>query len=175
MPKHRLILSMIIACTISTGARADSALETLGNYTQVIVPAYAFGMAMNESDWTGAEQFALSFAMTEISVAGLKIFVKEDRPDHSDKKSFPSGHTAAAFSGATFIHKRYGLKRAIVPYILATFTGYTRIAEKRHHLHDVVAGAALSSLMTWAFVSKYGNVQIAAEPNGAKVNFSTKF
>ena len=158
-------------------ARADSTLETLGHYTQVIVPAYAMGMAAHEHDWEGVKQFALSFAVSEIGVKGLKLFVKEDRPDHSDKKSFPSGHTAVAFSGATFIHRRYGWKRAIIPYILATFTGYTRVAEKRHHLHDVIAGAALSSLMTWAFVSKYGkhNIQISANPNGALLNFSTTF
>ena len=176
MPKFLKHFIIFIVCITYTGhANAISTLEQLGNYTQVIVPAYAFGMAMNESDWDGVKEFALSFGTMELALGGLKATIKEERPDHSNKKSFPSGHTAAAFSGATFIHKRYGFKRAIIPYILAGFTGYTRIVEKRHYFHDVVAGAVLSSLMTWAFVSKYGDVQVSAAPDGAAISFSTKF
>ena len=175
MPKNIALSGLIIACTICSGARAESILEQLGNYTQVIVPAYALGMAVSEPDWTGTKEFAYSFLAMEMSVAALKHIVKETRPDGSDKNSFPSGHTAAAFSGATFIHKRYGIKKAIVPYIAAGFTGYTRIAEKRHYFHDVVAGAAISSLITWLVVSEYGDVRISAAPDEIKINYSTKF
>ena len=30
----------------------------------------------------------------------LKAFINEERPDHSDNKSFPSGHAAIAFAAA---------------------------------------------------------------------------
>lgn len=39
----------------------------------------------------------------------------------------PSGHTSAAFQGDAFIHKRYGFDYAIVPYMGAIFTGYSRV------------------------------------------------
>ena len=35
----------------------------------------------------------------------LKAIVNEERPDHSDNKSFPSGHAAVAFAAARSIDK----------------------------------------------------------------------
>ncbi|MDR3208957.1 MAG: phosphatase PAP2 family protein [Rickettsiales bacterium] len=170
-------LGAVFVCSVLITANevfAKSAIGRLGDLTQVIIPAYAFGMAMNEKDWNGAGQFIYSFGMTEISVFGLKSIVDEKRPDGSDKNSFPSGHAAAAFSGATFIHKRYGIKRAILPYLMAGFTGYSRISADKHYLHDVVAGAVISGLFTWIFVDKYG-VQVSAGPEFIKVGFRTEF
>ena len=166
-----IAISGICAITQSTNA---GTLTRLGDLTQVIVPAYAFGLAMNEEGWSGAQEFALSFAATEAAVYGLKAIVKEKRPNKKDNNSFPSGHTASAFSGATFIHKRYGIKKAIIPYILAAFTGYTRIVGEKHHFHDCIAGAAISSAMTWIFVSKY-NVAATASPDELKLNFKLTF
>ena len=40
--------------------------------------------------------------------AALKKVVNEERPDHSDNKSFPSGHAAMAFAAATSLHKEFG-------------------------------------------------------------------
>jgi len=65
------------------------------------------------------------------------------RPD-GDKNSFPSGHTSSAFMGAVFFHLHFGLLISIVPYLLAGFTGFSRIYAKRHWLRDVIAGALLA-------------------------------
>ena len=35
---------------------AKSDIEAIGDVTQVVIPAYAFGMAINEPDWTGAKE-----------------------------------------------------------------------------------------------------------------------
>lgn len=168
-------VTIIAIASAGFGAHARSVTEEIGDAFQVIVPAYAFGMAVNEKDWGGVKEFAHSFLAMEASVQGLKLIIDERRPDGSDTNSFPSGHTAAAFSGATFIHKRYGIKRAIIPYLMAAFTGYSRIAADRHYFHDVLAGAAISSLFTWVFVSKYDDVQIAASPDSVSVRFHTTF
>lgn len=173
MQKNKKLIILGI-CAATTTPACASTLTRLGDYTQVIVPAYAFGLAMNEDGWTGAQQFALSLASTEIAVYGLKAIIKEQRPNKKDNNSFPSGHTASAFSGATFIHKRYGIKQAIIPYILAAFTGYTRIAGEKHHWHDVIAGAAISGAATWIFVSKY-NLGATISPDEVKLNFKAVF
>lgn len=47
---------------------------------------------------------ALMFCM----VMGLKMSAKSERPDHSARNSFPSGHTATAFMGAQLLHNEYG-------------------------------------------------------------------
>ncbi|MCL1786241.1 MAG: phosphatase PAP2 family protein [Alphaproteobacteria bacterium] len=170
----KLLLLVLIVFNIRP-ANAKSAIEEAGDYLQVIVPAYAFGMAMNEKDWTGAKQFGYSFGAMQAGVLGLKTLIDEERPDKSDNRSFPSGHTASAFSGATFIHKRYGIERAIVPYLMAGFTGYSRVHADKHHWHDVAAGAAISGLFTWTFVDKESNFQVSADPGSVNLGFRTEF
>lgn len=171
-------LAMFPVCTTlitANSAFANDFVKDIGNYMQVIVPAYAFGMTMNEQDWQGSRQFVYSFAATELSVLGLKSVIDETRPNGSNKNSFPSGHTAAAFNGAVFIHKRYGFNRAIIPYMMAGFTGYSRIASDMHYLHDVVAGAAIGGMFSWFLTSKYENVCLSAGTDHVSVQFKTAF
>ena len=56
----------------------------------------------------------------------LKRITNKERPNGGDY-SFPSGHTSAAFTGAGFIEKRYGLKVGIPAYILASYVGWSRV------------------------------------------------
>ena len=154
-------------------AKGKGTVEQIGDYMQVIVPAYAFGMAMNEEGWDGAKQFAYTFGATETAVYGLKFAVNERRPNRADNRSFPSGHTASAMSGAAFIHKRYGLKRAIVPYLMTGFPAYSRVDANKHWWWDTVASAALGGLIAWTIVDRYDGVQVSATPNS--IRFRTEF
>ena len=160
-------------CITNAFAGAGDTLEKMGDLTQVIVPAYAFGLAMNEEGWDGAKKFVYSFGAMEATVYGLKYTIKSERPNKADNHSFPSGHTAAAFSGASFIHKRYGIKRAIVPYLLSGFTGYSRIVANKHHWRDVIAGAAIATALSWVIVDEYKGVSVSASPE--RVDFKVKF
>ncbi len=113
----------------------------------------------------------------QLTVETLKKLTEEKRPDYEEgdkKDSFPSGHTASAFLGASFIHKRYGIKSAIVPYTLASLVGYTRIQADKHHVNDVLAGALLSSLYGFAFTDKY-NTAIYCDGKNAEIVYKTKF
>lgn len=91
---------------------------------------------------------------------GLKRTIDKERPN-GGRHSFPSGHTSAAFQGASFIHKRYGAKYAIPAYVGATFVGYSRIQADKHDMTDVLAGAAIGTLSSWYFTKEYGNATIA--------------
>ena len=85
----------------------------------------------------------------------LKAMIKEERPDHSDNKSFPSGHAAMAFAAARSIDKEFRKDCIWIPiagYAAATAIGIERVASDRHHWYDVVAGAAVgvgSAELTW--------------------------
>ena len=59
--------------------------------------------------------------------------------------SFPSGHTAAAFSVATVFATQYHetIWIPVLAYSMATATGMARIYENRHWASDVFAGALL--------------------------------
>ena len=71
------------------------------------------------------------------------------RPDGTDNHSFPSGHTAVAFCGATVLHKEYGKISpwiSVAGYAVATATALDRVRRNRHHWGDVAAGAAIGYL-----------------------------
>ena len=85
----------------------------------------------------------------------LKAIVKEERPDHSDNKSFPSGHATMAFAAARSIDKEFRKDCIWIPiagYAAATAIGVERVVNKHHHWYDVVAGAGLgigAAELTW--------------------------
>ncbi len=73
------------------------------------------------------------------------------RPDGSDKSSFPSGHSAAAFSSAVFLEEEYGYRNRLYPvagYTVASITGMLRILNDRHWISDVLIGAGIGMLGT---------------------------
>lgn len=84
-------------------------------------------------------------------VLPTKRLVRERRPDTSDMKSFPSGHTATAFSSAQFLYNEYkdtNLWVALSGYPLAAFTGVYRVINNRHWIGDVAAGAGIGIFST---------------------------
>ncbi|MCZ2471731.1 phosphatase PAP2 family protein [Aquirufa ecclesiirivi] len=96
----------------------------------------------------GKEQLGLFLVGTGIyviSTQGLKRIINETRPNGSEH-SFPSGHTATAFFGATVLAKELGKEYpwlAITGYTLAAGTGYLRLANNEHWLSDVLVGAGI--------------------------------
>ena len=62
----------------------------------------------------------------------------------SDKFSFPSGHTAAAFVMASLLTAFYP-PVALVAYPLALAIGASRVTLGVHYPSDIVAGAVLGS------------------------------
>ena len=92
---------------------------------------------------------AFSIALMASVVNTLKHTVKEKRPDGSNSRSFPSGHTATAFMCATMLHKEYGHISpwiSIGGYTVATATGVNRILNNKHWIADVMVGAGIGIL-----------------------------
>lgn len=76
-------------------------------------------------------------------VNGLKYTIREPRPDNGKRNSFPSGHTATAFTGAELVRAEYGWAYGVPAYIIAAGVGFMRIYNDRHWFNDVLAGAAV--------------------------------
>jgi PAP2 superfamily len=73
----------------------------------------------------------------------LKAVVRRERPDGSNKLSFPSGHATNAFAWATVGAHYYGWKVGVPGYAVASLIGISRLEKNVHHLSDVLAGAGL--------------------------------
>ncbi|MDR0538196.1 MAG: phosphatase PAP2 family protein [Tannerellaceae bacterium] len=92
---------------------------------------------------------ASSYLMTGIAVTAVKYATHVSRPTGTANNSFPSGHTATAFTGAHILFHEYKAASPWVAaggYIAATATGMMRVTNRRHWLGDVVAGAGVGIL-----------------------------
>ena len=123
-----------------------------------------------------------SVGVAYIGKTALKAMIKEERPDHSDNKSFPSGHASMAFAAARSIDKEFRKDCIWIPiagYAAATAIGVERIANKHHHWYDVVAGAAVgfgSAELTWwlsdLMFGKGSNVAVGTSGNSVDVTYN---
>ncbi|MGW8248237.1 MAG: phosphatase PAP2 family protein [Acidiferrobacterales bacterium] len=163
-------LVFLVWFTISTPGHANS-IETNGDILVVLIPGAAYASTFYKKDVAGRNEFYKSFVSTAIATHGLKILVHKQRPDGSDYLSFPSGHTSAAFQGASFIHRRYGLKQAILPYVAATYVGYTRVEANKHDWTDVSAGALLGIASNWLFTTRRPNQSFSLYKDGDRLGF----
>lgn len=129
----------------------------IDDYTQYFGPAMTLGLKIGgvegRSDWGRLlASSAMSYGIMALLVNTIKYTSKEMRPDGSSANSWPSGHTATSFAGATILHKEYGLTRSpwysIAGYGVATATGVMRVLNNRHWVSDVLSGAGIGILST---------------------------
>jgi len=147
---------------VEDGGKANTQLLSdfktgIDDYLQFFGPTAVVGLKLagveGRSDWPRLlASAALSYGIMAGFVNGIKYTAKEMRPDGSTANSWPSGHTATAFVGATLLHKEYGLTRSpwysVAGYGLATATGVMRVLNNRHWVSDVMSGAGIGILST---------------------------
>ena len=171
--KQRLILLSFLLIPLSLFSKSNT--EKIGDFFFLAIPAAAYGTTLYLDDKEGQTQFYKSYGTTIGSTLVLKYTIDEERPDGDGQDSFPSGHAASTFSGAAFIHKRYGLEYALVPYLAAIYTAYSRVRSDKHHTHDVIAGAIIGEVSSWYFTSPYKNLdlrpEVSARYQGIRINY----
>jgi membrane-associated phospholipid phosphatase len=95
--------------------------------------------------------YVMSNLILNGTVQSIKNSSNEQRPDLSDYRSFPSGHTAEAFASAEFLREEYKDKSPWYGYLgygMAVTTGCLRMYHQKHWVSDVVAGAGLGIIST---------------------------
>lgn len=85
--------------------------------------------------------------VTSLYTTTLKSAVRRNRPDTSNRLSFPSGHTSGAFAMAAVVDAHYSSKVSVPAYVAAAAIGISRMESNKHHLSDVLAGATIGYLV----------------------------
>lgn len=143
----RIAISIVCAACAMTvqpaAARDTKGWDDTGSVARDVLVVTALALPAVKGDWKGELQAIASVGGAFLVTTVLKETIKARRPDGTDRRSFPSGHTSASFAAAATLHNRYGWKIGLPAHAVAAFVGVSRVQAKRHHWGDVLAGAAI--------------------------------
>lgn len=168
----KIVFSFVAYILAIPGHAAGNAWGGASDLLAAGLPALAAGYTYFERDMDGAQQLVWTLGATVASTAILKNQVAETRPDHSDNKSFPSGHTAVAFAAARYLDKRHGTEfNPCLLYGAAGLTALARVQADKHHWKDTIAGGALGYAWAEYFTETRagGRVTLWPAPDGVTV------
>ncbi|MCL1128018.1 phosphatase PAP2 family protein [Shewanella surugensis] len=162
MEKQIIIVYFFIVFFCAPVFSENKKLTQFGYYGQVGVPLTAAIISLYDEDYIGFGEVIEGAVFTSLATYALKYTVREERPDESDKLSFPSGHTSSAAQGAAYLQFKYGWKYGLPAYAITGLVGYSRVQANKHYWHDVIAGALLGTAIQYAVTVKgYSFVSIA--------------
>ncbi len=148
----------------SPAPASDKDWDTASTIGVGALAAWSISAPAVAGDGKGALQAAGSIGLSYGVANGLKETFPERRPDGSDDRSFPSGHTAAAFGAAANILERRGPGEGLPAFALAAFVGYARVEARKHHWYDALAGAAIGTASGLLLTHPLADKRIAIAP-----------
>lgn len=175
--------AMSIAAAMSLGlalpAHADEkGWDDAGTVAKNALVVAAFGVPAVQGDWNGVLQAGGSIGGTILLTQGMKEAFPSRRPDGSDNKSFPSGHTSTSFAAAATLHNRHGWEAGLPAYLVASFVGLSRVEARKHRVGDVLVGATIGTAMGH-LVTRKANARVQIVPwgdtKGAGAHVSMRF
>ena len=152
-----LVAVLTLAPATQAHAAESDGIQMAGEILRIALPAAAVGVSLSKDDEHGIVQLGASELLAEGSSLLLQEFIEEERPDKSDRHSFPSDSAAVAFSAASFLQIRYGWGYGLPAYAVAGFVGWSRVESQRHYWHDVFVGAALGWVASEITAVRYHN------------------
>ncbi len=128
--------------------RVSSNVSRVGDFLGTGIPGVATALLQLYVDPENGKAHAEALIDTTLVTSVLKYASARSRPDSDNHLSMPSGHTSTTFASATSLAYAYGWKAGVPAYLLAAFTGVTRMSDDAHWFSDTVAGAAVG--IFWA-------------------------
>ncbi|WP_277980221.1 phosphatase PAP2 family protein [Sphingomonas phyllosphaerae] len=168
-------LTVAVPSPAAAGSHDWSKASSVGR--DLLVGA-ALGVPAVQGDWGGDLQAGTSLLAAGGTTFVLKELIHERRPDGSDNKSFPSGHTSVSFAAAATLEKRYGWKAGLPALGLASVVGLARVQADKHYVHDVLAGAAIGSISGLLLTNRHdGRVRLTpwSAHDGGGIDVALRF
>jgi membrane-associated phospholipid phosphatase len=127
--------------------------------------------------YVGAD-LARAQLVSQTFVQALKFTTGRTRPDGSNAQSFPSGHTASAAATASVLQRHFGWKVGGPAYAFAGYVAASRMSADKHHLSDVLMGAAIGvaagRTVTVGLAGETFDVGVAPTAGGAAITFTKR-
>lgn len=171
-------IATALACTPVTAHASKKGWDDASTIVDGALMAAALGIPAVQGDWDGTLQAGGSIAVAFGVTQGLKEAFPEWRPDRSNKKSFPSGHTSASFAAAGSLHNRHGWKVGLPAHAAALFVGIARVKADKHHWYDVMVGAAIGEATGFLITKKkHPNIMVFpwGDTKGGGVSVAMRF
>lgn len=119
----------------------------------VLLTSRKFGLETTHSSGRQAALLAISTLLMKSATQGLKHSVHRNRPLFPlDGQSFPSSHSATAFTGAELLRQETQRRYPVLSwagYVPALATAGLRLSKRRHWPSDVLAGALIGVGSVW--------------------------
>ena len=115
--------------------------DTISDVTQFSLMASPFIYSLNNPE--RKKHLIINGIVTGVNYVATsitKVITQRIRPNQENNRSFWSGHTSSSFVGAALIC-RYSKTGCYIAIPSAFFTGYLRIAARKHWFSDVLIGA----------------------------------
>lgn len=134
---------MLIAAPAQASSEDDWGIATDAGVAVLI--GWSLAVPIEQGDRSGALAALASMGAAQGTTQILKHTIPTVRPDGSDRRSFPSGHTSTAFAAATSILERRGVEEGIPALAVAGMVGVGRVQARKHYWGDVLADAAIGT------------------------------
>ncbi|WP_353206748.1 phosphatase PAP2 family protein [Sphingorhabdus sp.] len=163
----RVSLALLLAAApMQAQAKNEKAWATASDVGVAGLSLAALGLPIAQGDTQGAFQAAGALGASALITTGLKYTFPELRPDGSDRRSFPSGHTSTAFAAAASLYNRQGASIGVPAMLAAGFVGLARVQADKHHWYDVVVGAGIGSASGFLITRKRSQREALVLPWG---------
>ena len=137
------VATAAMVCTLVTPAQAGGNFRKAGDALQIALPVAAMVCAARKHDFAPAAwRFVGQEVVVEASKHALGSASINQRPN-GNSYGFPSGHTAAAFYGASYLSRQclHNSGGKILAFGLAAVVGASRVHANSHTVGQVIAGA----------------------------------
>jgi membrane-associated phospholipid phosphatase len=115
-----------------------------------------------------------ALAISEGLTQTLKYTTRRERPDHSSRNSFPSGHAADTFAFATALERHLGWRYFVPAYVFASYVAFSRLPANRHWFSDAVFGMSVGIIAGRTVTSNEAHpfpVAVTSVPGGVAVMY----